>query len=543
MKNFWSRFYSVALRDAFLAALVVLLVSAVTGAVVYKTALEALESEVQTNLKNIAISAANLVDPEKYVQITQPEQKGSELYENVRRPFYSLLRANTNIAFIYTAMMKDGKVYFILDSKIIPPGGQDDTSGVMEEYTDATDVMKLAFTTRQPQVEAESYTDDWGTFLSGYAPIFDAQNTFLGIVGADIRITDYLAKISRIQTALLWGGLLALLASLASGTGVWFVRTSALRAEAINHRQQDEMVAMEHERHQREAEQKAEAEHARKAAVRQMAGDFEQAVSGVIAGVATAASEMRAAAQSMTQTSDQTSVKAQSMAQAAAQATDSVTTVHEASGQLASAIAQISTQVARSTEASGHAAQKALATSDKVTHLVTAAGKIGEIVTLISSIAGQTNMLALNATIEAARAGEAGRGFIVVANEVKSLAAQTARATQDISEQVHSIQAATQETETAIAEIIDVIRQIDAISGEVASAVGEQSQLTAAIGGSVTQATSSMANVSGNIAEVTHAADATDQSARHVLHAAQELSQQSDVLKDVVGRFIAGIRR
>lgn len=542
MKKLIASFYNSALRDAFLAGFVVLLVSGVTGLFVLQSASHALKTEVQQNLKTMAMSAANLVDADKHQQITQPEQKGSEIYEEVRKPFFSLLKANRNIAFIYTVIEKEGKIFFILDSKIMEPGAEDDTSDVMEQYDDATDVMKEAFATRQAQVEEESYTDDWGTFLSGYAPIVNSKNEFVGLVGADIRLTDYLEKQANIRKTLIIGAFIALIASIASGAGVWMMRRSAMRAQETSRRQQDEMARMDSQRLENDARQKTEAERSRKEALRQLASDFEQKVGSVITTVSTSADDMHDAAELMAQASVNTSVKAHTMSDSASAAARDVDGVLQATGELSGAIEEIRHQVTASSQITGTATQKAHATTDKVRKLVAAVERIGEIVTLISNIAGQTNMLALNATIEAARAGEAGRGFVVVANEVKSLAAQTAGATQDITRQIHSIQAATQETDQAIAEIIQVIGNMEQSSGAVAAAVTQQSALTGRIVESVRHATSGMATVTDNIAEVTQAANKTGDSSARVLGSAEELSRQASYLKDVVNNFIATVR-
>lgn len=536
------RFYNAALRDAVFAALVVLLISITTGFVVFQSASGALKSEVQSNLRSIASSAANLTNGDMHQQITDPAQKGSALYEEVRKPYYSLLHANPNIAFIYTVIERDGRIFFVLDSKIIPPGGEDDTSNVMEEYSNATEVMKKAFATKEPQVEDEPYADDWGVFLSGYAPIFSSKGEFVGIVGADIRITDYLARVERIRHALMWGSALAFFASVLSGIGVWIVRRAAMRAEALSRSQQEEMLAMEKKRKQHEELQKSESERTRKETLRQMANEFEQAVSGVIVTVSTSADEMHNAAETMASVSGQTSTKAQNMSHSATGAASSVGVVMEASNELSGSIHEIGVHVSRSTEASSHATRKALDTSGKVRNLVNSADKIGEIVTLISSIAGQTNMLALNATIEAARAGEAGRGFVVVANEVKSLAAQTAHATEEIAQQIRNIQDATRDTDAAIGDIIDVIRNMDEITGAVALAVDQQNQLTSRIVQSVNAASGGMSDVTGDISEVTVAAAETGQAANQVLHAAEELTRQSGILRGVVENFIGTIR-
>lgn len=181
-------------------------------------------------------------------------------------------------------------------------------------------------------------------------------------------------------------------------------------------------------------------------------------------------------------------------------------------------------------------------TSEQVQHLVSAADKIGEVVTIITSIAEQTNLLALNATIEAARAGEAGKGFAVVASEVKSLAGETAKATEEISKQIMGIQRATKESGIAIDEIIEVIKHMDEISNAVATAVEEQSAATNEISQNVQRASDSTMQVTQNTVEVAHVASETGQSAGMVLDSARELAKQSNVLTEMVNNFIAKIR-
>jgi methyl-accepting chemotaxis protein len=177
-----------------------------------------------------------------------------------------------------------------------------------------------------------------------------------------------------------------------------------------------------------------------------------------------------------------------------------------------------------------------------VSELVKAAGRIGDVVELISNIAGQTNLLALNATIEAARAGDAGRGFAVVASEVKALAEQTAKATGEISLQISGIQSATQESVGAIREIGDTIGRMSEISSTIASAVEEQGAATREISRNVQQAAQGTVQVSSNITNVQHGASETGSASSQVLSAARSLSSESSRLKIEVSNFLNSVR-
>ena len=291
---------------------------------------------------------------------------------------------------------------------------------------------------------------------------------------------------------------------------------------------------------QKRQEQRSEEENRK--AMNDLANSFEQEIGGVIRTVSSAATEMKVTAQSMASNSEQTSQKAQVVGRAAEDASSNVSSVAGALEELSASIREISSQVSQSTKVSGDAQEKALATSEQVQHLVSAADRIGEVVTIITGIAAQTNLLALNATIEAARAGEAGKGFAVVANEVKTLASETAKATEEISKQILDIQTSTKESGVAIEEIIGVIKRMDEISNAVAAAVEEQSSATDEISRNIQQASEGTANVTQNIGEVTRAASETGQSASMVLDSAQDLAKQANVLGEAVNGFISKIR-
>ncbi|WP_419953634.1 methyl-accepting chemotaxis protein [Methylobacterium sp.] len=287
---------------------------------------------------------------------------------------------------------------------------------------------------------------------------------------------------------------------------------------------------------------RADAEAHRKAAMREMADTFEAAVGGIIGHVSSSATQLQATARTMTATASGTAGQSSAVAAAAEEAAANVNTVSAAAEELGASVQEISRQV----QGSANLAQAAMSEADDTAQLVQAlsraAAKIDDVVGLISSIAGQTNLLALNATIEAARAGEAGRGFAVVATEVKELASQTARATQEIAGQIGQIQTATDHAVTAIGAITGRIRDINAMATTIAAAVEEQGAATQEIVRNVAQASAGTSDVTSNIVGVAGAAEETGAAASQVLASASELSRQSEHLGAEVSRFLATVR-
>ena len=269
---------------------------------------------------------------------------------------------------------------------------------------------------------------------------------------------------------------------------------------------------------------------------------FEREVKGLVASVASSAGQMESTAKTMTATAEETSSQSTTVAAAAEEATVNIQTVAAAAEELSSSITEISRQVAQSAQIAANAMVEADRTNQMVQSLAEAASKIGQVVKLINDIASQTNLLALNATIEAARAGDAGKGFAVVANEVKNLANQTGKATEEIASQISAVQSATRDAVSAIGGIATTIGQINHISGSIAAAVEEQGAATGEIARNVQQAAQGTSEVTETITRVNTAAAQTGDAARQVLGAASTLSRDSAQLETQVDRFVSQIR-
>lgn len=297
----------------------------------------------------------------------------------------------------------------------------------------------------------------------------------------------------------------------------------------------EKMEAAQRETEARAAEQ-------RRVDMHRLADEFQAAVGEIVNTVSSASTELEAAATSLTKTAENTQHLSTTVAVASEEASTNVQSVASATEELSSSVHEIARRVQESSRIAGEAVQQAEKTDARINELSQAAGRIGDVVQLITDIAAQTNLLALNATIEAARAGEAGRGFAVVASEVKALAAQTAKATEEIGTQITGMQKATQESVVAIKDIGGTIKRISDIAGAIAAAVEEQGAATQEISRNVQQAAAGTTQVASNITEVNHGAAETGSASSQVLSSAQSLSSDSSHLKLEVEKFLASVR-
>ncbi|WP_085909130.1 methyl-accepting chemotaxis protein [Kiloniella majae] len=302
----------------------------------------------------------------------------------------------------------------------------------------------------------------------------------------------------------------------------------------------DQLV--ENERLNRE-QQTAQQEQLEKAkAMRELIASFETEVTNVIAHVDKAIDTMAQTAPSMRQAASEVKGKCDVSAQSATRATENVQTVATASEELSASIKEIGRQVEQSTAVTQEAVQQADSTRGIMSELAESTTKIGEVVGLITDIAEQTNLLALNATIEAARAGEAGKGFAVVASEVKNLSNQTSKATDEIALQINGVQAASMQAAEAITNITTTIQRVHEIASAIAAAVQEQAAATSEIARSVEETAGIAQSMRQDLTETSDTAQSTEQAAGNLLTTADDLTSQSNVLSSSIQTFLGSIR-
>ena len=298
---------------------------------------------------------------------------------------------------------------------------------------------------------------------------------------------------------------------------------------------------VERERLEKQAHADTEAQSRRQTAVDTLISQFRETSHDALANVLTNTGAMRTAADTLTEMSDQTSSRAEGAMSASEVASENVQTVASAAEELAATIAEISGKVAATNETVTHAASMTEEANTRIGSLAEAAQKIGDVVRLISDIAEQTNLLALNATIEAARAGEAGRGFAVVASEVKSLANQTARATEEISTQINSVQHSTGDAVRSIEDIAKVMVDVSEMTAAIAAAVEEQGAATSEISRNAQMAADGTSNAVENTSGVSRVAEDTARSASDVLDASREVEERTMALRQEVNSFLDGV--
>ncbi len=285
-----------------------------------------------------------------------------------------------------------------------------------------------------------------------------------------------------------------------------------------------------------------EASRKRKSDLIELARKFENSIGDVVGGVAAASTQLQSTARSMATSAEQSASQTQQVARSMERASEGVTAAASASDEFAMSIGEISRQATNSAELARRATKNASSADETISALAASADQVGQIVELIQSIAQRTNLLALNASIEAARGGEAGRGFAVVASEVKELAAQTSRATEEVAEQIRTMQDSTGASVSALRSIGDQIKELETTATSIASAVDQQSVAGRDLARSIDLAARSTDEVSANVAQVRETSVATGAAASQVLGSANELEAQAQTLREQVDGFLAQVR-
>jgi methyl-accepting chemotaxis protein len=410
-----------------------------------------------------------------------------------------------------------------------------DMDRIAEEMDDRIEAVRESFGVEKNALEADVAADiDQDQFVSlaaaALAALLGATLALLisrGIAGPVRSMTGAMGRLAEGDTSVAIPGLGRKDEIGAMAGAVQIFKENAIEAERLRAQQ---------------AEIEANAEAEKRRAMKTLADEFEVAMSAVIDGVASAATELEASAQTLSAAAEETSRQSIAVSAASEQASTNVQVVAGTVEELAASIAEINQQTVRSNETTHRAVAEATRSNDEIGTLSIAAQKVGEVVKLINDIAEQTNLLALNATIEAARAGEAGRGFAVVASEVKNLASQTAKATEEIASQISGMQSATGNAVASIQAINGTIGQISEVITGINTAVQQQQQATHEITRNVAQAASGTQEVSSNITTVSQAAGETGAAAEQVLSASGELSRQSEVLRERMNQFLSKVR-
>jgi methyl-accepting chemotaxis protein len=407
-------------------------------------------------------------------------------------------------------------------------------------------------------------------FYTAYHPVFNPAGKVVGIIYVGIAMAELDGMLwQAIDTMAIAAGLAALLALVATALLVRRI-TKPLKAVAetltvlaegrtdvevkyadrhdeigVIARTIDVFKTNRIERRQLEAERinaEKSATERRKAELNQFVEDFRARISGIIEQVMSSSGRFEEDAQRLSVTAHATAEMSGQSAGTSRQASEHVRSAATASNELSQSIIEISRRVQDSNNVAAEAVEQATATDERMAELSAAGHRIGDVVKLITSIAEQTNLLALNATIEAARAGEAGRGFAVVAQEVKTLAGQTAKATDEISSHIVNMQRATGESVDAIKAIGLTIERISEITGAISSAVEHQGAATQSIAHGVRAAAGGTVDVAENIERVAQGASETETTSSQMLQSAKALSEVSVHLRDEVEKFLDSVR-
>ncbi len=466
-------------------------------------------------IMSMAQTAARLTNVELHQTLTQPEQKDSDVYRTVQQPYHHILQANPDLFYIYSLVPKDDRMFFVMDTQQTSEdlSGQDigerkSTANVMEEYTEATDFLKRAIQEKIALVEDEPYSDRWGTFISAYAPVYNAHNEFVGIVGADMLATPFFARLQRV------------LIGFAIGVGISCLLALLTYRVVYRYGQQ-------------------ESGHNR-AALRRLAymESFQQEMKHVVESIAEMGQLIAERVEKISHAASENVAQAAEAERSIHGSSDCIRSISLVTGTLLETLANIEHSL-RHNETSVRTSQETLRAFGSASgELTQAADGIHSIVALINEISEHIELLALNATIEAARAGESGKGFAVVAGEVKLLATQTKEATDKITSYARHMQTSVSSATGMVESLAAGIALMCESNAKTVTECGSQRDLVSQIVEDTKTVADSAQTVERDVHDIGTMASEMDQFLVDILQTMRELSEQNTALKNKVSHFL-----
>lgn len=505
-------------RDAIVSAIAVLLVACACNLLVYHYASKGLLDEVRNSILSVARTAAAMTDGDLHETLQEPSDTLSENYLKIRDNYDKILSANKDIVYIYTNKLVDDKIVFVIDSqtkeisKLEENRPEDGPAYIMDEYNDASDMMKEALKTHEARAEDQPYSDKWGTFISGYAPIKNSKDEFVGVVGADMNASEFMARMQSVTYALYLGIALALGLSAVTYVSVFRIRS-------------DDEEALEKRLHKQG-----------------LMEEFNQYIQVVVKDVSYISEEFKNKTNDITQLASTSSEESKWALGSIQDSASMFNSVLQSTSELTSAVDIIGREVAKCSKTAIEAHSKSSQVDTASNNLIEVSGKITGVVDVISDIAERINLLALNAKIEAHAAGDAGRGFAVVANEIKALATQTMEATNEISTYINAVYKATGETAFAFNGVTQIITSIKDITDNLNQVVSQQEAVVKDIAVRIHDVTSKTRGIVHHVESVTDIASQIQDSTDKMQSTVINLSAQSDDLNKEVESFLGKIK-
>ena len=510
-------------REAFVAAVSVFLACIFCNFAVTLLAQRTLRVEIQERIADIAAFASEFTDGDVHETLTNQEQQGSPEYNKIVEVYHRILntdaaatkKKDNDLRFLYTAVKRGDKVYFVVDSQYGEKNSGDDKNltrqtpaGIMEEYPDASAAMLRALDERTATAEDAPYTDEWGTFFSAYAPLYNSKHEFIGIVGADMNAVNFMQSIFKIWMAFGAGSLLSLTLSV----GVFYIVRKIREDHAREHKMKEKRLAVTQE--------------------------FNRQIAHITNELSSVSRHIESGARQIQSMTGQNIKKTEEAQRDICGASGRIESIALISNKLVAAANELQ-QESHKSQHEMEATAKQLALSHQMSDsLKVAAHNISKIVKIITDITEKIDLLALNATIEAARAGEAGKGFAVVADEVKALSQQTAGATKKINEYVVEMQQASDIVVDTFADITQRITATSERTVDTVRTIDEQKEMIQIIADDVNSVTHSTSIIEQSVQAIHAMAGDIENVARTLFESVFSLTKQNQVLNDNTQTFL-----